>query len=386
MLVEKNEPIYVTSPLLPDVQRMHHQISEIWESKWLTNNGGKHQKLEAVLKEYLNVEYLSLFSNGTLALLLGLKALNLTGEVITTPFTFPATVQVLDWNGLTPVFCDINPVTLNIDASKIEALITERTSAILGVHVFGNPCEVEIIERIADKYSLKVIYDGAHVFGTKYKGQPIGSFGDMTMFSFHATKLFNTIEGGAIICKDAEINRKVQLLKNFGLAGPEEVVLSGINAKMNEIQAAVGLEVLPLVSQERQKREHIRQVYVSCLRNIPGVNVVTNLMGEESSYQYFVITIDEVEYGRSRDWVYEELQKYNVFTRRYFSPLCSEFEWYQHLDSAKATHLPRAHKTVQEVLSMPYYGELAIETAHEICDLLKNFHLEAMKENRVLNV
>ena len=248
-----NEPIYITRPLLPNLENVNRKMSEIWESKWLTNNGVQHKKLENELKNYLNVEHLSLFNNGTLALLLGLKSLDLKGEVITTPFTFPATVQALDWNGLTPVFCDIDPETLTIDATKIESLITEKTSAILGVHVFGNPCDVEKIQTIADKYQLKVIYDGAHAFGTKIDGKPISSYGDMTMFSFHATKLFNTVEGGALAFKDEKLAEKLELLKNFGLAGPDEVVLSGLNAKMNEIQAAIGLEVLKLVDEERAK-------------------------------------------------------------------------------------------------------------------------------------
>lgn len=319
----------------------------------------------------MNVENLSLFNNGTLALLLGLRALNLTGEVITTPFTFPATVQALDWNNLTPVFCDIDPNTLTLDAAKIESLITEKTSAILGVHTFGNTCDVEQIQAIANKYKLKVIYDGAHTFGTKVDGQPIGDFGDMTMFSFHATKLFNTVEGGALTFKEAALSERLNLLKNFGIANPDKVVLSGLNAKLNEIQSVIGLEVLKLVETERLKRHEIKRTYERNLADIPGIKVLTKLEGNSSSYQYFVIQIDEEKYGKSRDWLHEKLKEYNVFTRKYFYPLCSDFHWYDHLESARKENLPQALKAVTQVLAMPYYGELQIESVEKICKVIR---------------
>lgn len=366
-----SEPIYVTRPLLPPIQNINNKMMEVWDSKWLTNNGVQHKRLENELKNYLQVEQLSLFSNGTLALLLGLKSLNLSGEVITTPFTFPATVQALDWNGLTPVFCDIDPHMLTIDATKIESLITDKTSAILGVHVFGNPCDVEKIQMIATKYQLKVIYDGAHTFGTKVNGKPISSYGDMTMFSFHATKLFHTIEGGALTFKDEKLAEKLELLKNFGLANPEQVVLSGLNAKMNEVQSVVGLEVLKLVEQERAKRHQIKKTYEQHLAHVPGIRVLTTLEDDYSSYQYFVIEIEEDKYGRNRDWLYDELKKCNVFTRKYFYPLCSDFPWYQHLDSARTENLPQAQTTVEQVLSMPYYGELDLSIVVDICGIIK---------------
>lgn len=365
------KPIYITSPLLPNAEDAANKISEIWESGQITNNGKQHKELTEQLEAYLQAPHLSLFNNGTLALLLGLKALGLTGEVITTPFTFPATVQALDWNGLTPVFCDIDPITLNIDASKIESLITERTSAILAVHVFGNPCDVEQIGKIAEKYKLKVIYDGAHVFGAKLNGRPISDFGDMTMFSFHATKLFNTIEGGALSVKSEDVLKKLNLLKNFGILNPEEVVLSGLNAKMNEVQAGIGIEVLKLVEEERSKRHQLKKLYEHNLAEIPGIRPITVLEGEESSYQYFVIEVDEQEFGFSRDWLHRELEKYNVYTRKYFYPLCSDFEWYQQLESAKPENLPKAQKAVKEVLSMPYYGKLPLEAVNQICQLIK---------------
>ncbi|RNF39524.1 DegT/DnrJ/EryC1/StrS family aminotransferase [Planococcus salinus] len=375
MVVPLENPVYVTKPLIPAVSAVTEKITQILESGQLTNNGTQLKKLTETLKEYLEVDHLSLFNNGTLGLLLGLKALDLEGEVITTPFTFPATVQALDWNHLTPVFCDIDPVTLNIDADKIENLITEKTSAILAVHVFGNPCEVEKIEYIARKHHLKVIYDGAHVFGSRIKGRPISSFGDMTMFSFHATKLFNTIEGGALAFRDKELNKKLELLKNFGLLNSEEVVLSGLNAKMNEIQAGFGLEVLKTVEKERKKRHDIKKAYQSGLADIPGIRIITELEGESSSYQYFVIEINEVEFGRSRDWVHLELEKYNVFARKYFYPLCSDFEWYRNLESAQAEHLPSAHKAVKQVLSLPYYGDLGLETVKSICQIFEEMHV-----------
>lgn len=370
-------PIYVTRPLLPEMANIHGKLADIWASKQVTNKGAQLKILSEQLKSYLEAENLSIFNNGTLALLLGLKALDLKGEVITTPFTFPATVQALDWNQLTPVFCDIDPQTLNIDANKIESLITEKTSAILAVHVFGNPCETDKIQEIADKYGLKVIYDGAHTFGATVNGKPIGSLGDMTMFSFHATKLFNTVEGGALAFNDAALGSKLELLKNFGILNEEEVLLSGLNAKMNEIQAAIGIEVLKMVDEERQKRHRIKKLYENQLLNLPGIRIITNLEGEQSSYQYFVIEIDEQKFGRSRDWLQKELEKYNVFTRKYFYPLCSEFDWYFENESAKAENLPVAHQTVKQVLSLPYYGELELESVAKICRIFQELHVNS---------
>ncbi|WP_148557968.1 DegT/DnrJ/EryC1/StrS family aminotransferase [Terrisporobacter glycolicus] len=372
MIAKKfKEPIYVTRPLLPSLDQVYSQLQEVWYSKWITNNGPKHKELESKLKEYLKVDNAVMFSNGTLALELGLKSLDISGEVITTPFTFPATVQALDRNGLTPVFCDIEDKTLNIDASKIEKLITDKTSAILAVHVFGNPCNVEKIKEIADKYNLKVIYDGAHAFGSHINGKSIGSYGDMTMFSFHATKLFNTIEGGCLVFKDNKLYEKLNLLKNFGIVSPEKVVISGTNAKLNEVQAAVGIEVLKIVKEERKRRKYIKKIYENGLCNIPGIKIVNKLDDENASYQYFTIEIDEDKYGISRDELHVELKKYNIITRKYFYPLCSEFEWYKHLPSAKKENLPVSHEVVKKVLSMPYYGELNIEDVNQICEIIR---------------
>lgn len=372
MIAKKfKEPVYVTRPLLPSLDQVYSQLQEVWNSKWITNNGPKHKELESKLKEYLKVDNAVMFSNGTLALELGLKSLDISGEVITTPFTFPATVQALDRNGLTPVFCDIEDKTLNIDASKIEKLITDKTSAILAVHVFGNPCNVEKIKEIADKYNLKVIYDGAHAFGSHINGKSIGSYGDMTMFSFHATKLFNTIEGGCLVFKDNKLYEKLNLLKNFGIVSPEKVVISGTNAKLNEVQAAVGIEVLKIVKEERKRRKYIKKIYENGLCNIPGIKIVNKLDDENASYQYFTIEIDEDKYGISRDELHVELKKYNIITRKYFYPLCSEFEWYKHLPSAKKENLPVSHEVVKKVLSMPYYGELNIEDVNQICEIIR---------------
>ncbi len=298
--------------------------------------------------------------------------MDLTGEVITTPFTFPATVQALDWNNLTPVFCDIEPNTLTLDATKIESLVNEKTTAILGVHTFGNPCSVQQIQTIANKYKLKVIYDGAHVFGTKLDERSIGTYGDMTMFSLHATKLFNTIEGGALTFRDTSLIEILNQYKNFGIANPDEVVLSGLNAKLNEVQSAIGLEVLKLVEWERLKRHEIKRCYEQGLADIAGIKIVTNLEGESSSYQYFVIQIDEAIYGKSRDWLHDTLKDYNVHTRKYFYPLCSDFSWYEHLDSARKENLPYAHQAVTQVLALPYYGGLKLETVEDICQVIRS--------------
>jgi dTDP-4-amino-4,6-dideoxygalactose transaminase len=366
MLTKFENPIYVTRPVLPDLESLFYRLEEIWKCKLITNNGPKHNELECILKKYLKADNISLFSNGTLALLLGIKSLELDGEVITTPFTFPATLNALKWNNLTPIFCDVKESSLNIDEEKIESLITHKTSAILAVHTFGNFCDVEKIQEIADKYKLKVIYDCAHTFGSHINGKAIGNFGDMAMFSFHATKVFNTFEGGALIYRDEKLYQKLNLLKNNGIENSEEVRLPGINAKLNEIQAAIGLEVLKLVEEEEEKRKKIREEYIKNLENVEGIKVIT----KENSCQYFVIEIQK-EYGKSRDWIHEELKKYKVFTRKYFYPLCSDFNWYKNLESARPKNLAQAHKSVNQVLTLPFYGDLEIEDVKKICEIIK---------------
>lgn len=367
------KPIYVTRPIFPDLKEYTKQLQDIWASQWISNNGSKHQLFERKIRNVLKVPHVSIFNNGTIALLTAIKALKLTGEVITTPFTFPATPHCLTWNDITPVFCDIDPVTMNIDADKIESLITPRTTGILGVHVFGTPCEVDRIQKIAHKYKLKVIYDAAHAFGTKINNIGIGNFGDVTMFSFHPTKLFHSGEGGALTCKDKSLKEKVELLKNFGIKGPEAIVDVGINGKMNELQAALGLIVLNYIDGERRKRKQLYDTYIRCLKPVPGITVLEHPRHIQSSYQYFVIRIDEKQFGKSRDYVCKQLKKYNVFTRKYFSPLCSEYPHYKQLSSSKKSHLPVANKVATEVLSMPFYGGLSMRDIEKICTIMKSF-------------
>jgi len=368
------KPIYVTRPLLPSIDEMTGKLKVIWESQWLTNNGAQHQMLEKKMTEALKVSNVSLFNNGTIALIVACQNLDLKGEVITTPFTFPATTHVLSWNRLTPVFCDIDPVTMNIDADKIEALITPRTSAILAVHVFGTPCDVEKIGKIAKKHNLKVIYDAAHAFGVEINGRGIANFGDISMFSFHATKLFHTAEGGALAYTNKKYKKQIDLLKNFGIADEETIILPGINGKMNEIQAALGLVTLKYVNDERKKRELIKKEYIKQLFGLKGISFLPEIKGVRNSYQYFVVRIDEKMFGRSRDYLYEKFKKFNVFTRKYFYPLCSQYECYAYLNSAKKEKLPVANKVVKEVLAMPFFGGLKVKDVKKICQIIKMIH------------
>lgn len=376
-----SEKIYVTQPLLPDLNAYKQRLAEVWDAKWLTNNGRQHQLFESKVKRVLKVPHLSLFNNGTIALITACQSLRLSGEVITTPFTFAATPHVLTWNNIKPIFCDIEPTYMNIDADKIESMITPQTTAILAVHVFGNPCNVVKIQEVADRYGLKVIYDAAHAFGTELqvenedgeqKFTGIGNFGDITMFSFHATKLFHSAEGGALVFKDENLKNRVDLLKNFGIKNEEEVVMPGINGKMNEVQAALGLAVLDLVNEERARRKKILQTYHELLKDVPGIEVVKLHKNIKNSYQYFVIRIHKEEFGKSRDEVYKEFKKFNVFTRKYFFPLCSEYTCYRYLPSSDPSNLPVAHDIANNVLSMPFYGRLQIADVEKICSILKN--------------
>lgn len=369
-----DNPIYVTRPLLPDLAAVGEKLREVWNAQWLTNNGPQHRLLEKRLMETLKAPYLSMFNNGTIALIVACQSLRLSGEVITTPFTFPATPHVLAWNGIRPVFCDIDPVTMNIDAARIESMITPQTTGILAVHVFGTPCDVAGIQEVADRYGLRVIYDAAHAFGVEIDGQGIGAFGDISMFSFHATKLFHTAEGGALTFTDRNLKPRIDLLKNFGIKNEEEVMMPGINGKMNELQAAVGLVVLDCIEEERAKRKAILDVYRACLRDVEGVTLATDdPPGLRPSYQYFVVRIDEERFGCSRDEVYREFKKYNVMTRKYFYPLCSDYACYRHLPSAHPAGLPAAHRVAGEVLAMPFYGGLTADDVERICAILKGF-------------
>jgi len=367
------KPIYITKPLLPDLKNVNKKLKEIWDSGWLTNFGTQHTLLEKRLKKYLDVQHISLFNNGTNALMIAIKALNLTGEVITTPFTFPATPNSLTWNNITPIFCDIDDKTMNIDADKIEKLITPKTSAILAVHVFGTPCDVEKIQKIANKHKLKVIYDAAHAFGTKIKGKSIGNFGDITMFSFHATKLFHTIEGGALTFNNKNLKEKINLLKNFGIKNEETVLLPGINGKMNEIQAGIGLLVLDMMKKAKKTRKSIHETYEKHLENVNGIRLLENKTNIEKSYQYFTIRINEKEFGISRDKVYQQFKEYNVFTRKYFYPLCSEYQHYRQLQSSGNANLPIAQKIGKEILCMPMHEGLSKKDIRNICNILKSF-------------
>jgi dTDP-4-amino-4,6-dideoxygalactose transaminase len=376
-----SEKIYVTQPLLPDLNKYKERLSEVWSAKWLTNNGKQHQLFEQKVKKVLKVPHLSLFNNGTIALITACQSLRLTGEVITTPFTFAATPHVLTWNNIKPIFCDVEPTYMNIDTDKIESMITPQTTAILAVHVFGNPCDVVKIQDIADRYGLKVIYDAAHAFGTEIQVEDedsnkkfvgIGTFGDVTMYSFHATKLFHSAEGGALAFKDENLKKRVDLLKNFGIKNEEEVVMPGINGKMNEVQAALGLAVLELVNDERARRKKLLQTYHQLLKDVPGIEMVYLPKNVKNSYQYFVIRVNKEEFGKSRDEVYNQFKKYNVFTRKYFYPLCSEYTCYKHLPSSDPSNLPVAHGIANSALSMPFYGALKISDVEKICTILKN--------------
>jgi dTDP-4-amino-4,6-dideoxygalactose transaminase len=373
MLRPFKEPIYITRPPLPNLKKVVEGLKEVWESRWLTNGGPKHQLLEDNLRRVLKVPALSLFNNGTTALMVACRSLGLQGEVITTPFTFPATPHILSWLGCTPVFCDIDPVTMNIDAGKIEPLVTKRTTGILAVHVFGTPCDVRKIQRVAHKYNLKVIYDAAHAFEVEIDGEGIGNFGDASMFSFHATKLFHTAEGGALAFKRKEWKKEIDWLKNFGIKSPNEVVAVGVNGKMSEVQAVLGLAVLGLRNRERVRRRRLFETYQECLEDVPGVSFVENPSNVKNSYQYFVIRINEKLFGRSRDYVYKRFKEYNVFTRKYFFPLCSDYPHYRRLSSAKPGRLPVAHRIVDEALSLPFYGGLSQNDVERICAILKSF-------------
>lgn len=368
-----DEPIYVTRPLLPDLKEVYHELEKIWASKWLTNNGRVHQIFEGKLRQRLKVPNVSLFNNGTTALLVAINSLGLKGEVITTPFTFPATPHALFWNGITPVFCDIDEKLMTINPDKIEQMVNPQTTAILGVHIFGTPCHIEKIQEIADRHGLKVIYDAAHVFDTEVDGTGIGNFGDISMFSFHATKLFHTAEGGALTCKDTDLKRCIDLLKNFGIKNEDEVVMTGINGKMNEIQAALGLINLRYLEAEREKRKRIIDTYTHCLRDIEGISLSETPKNVKNSYQYVVIRIEQKRFSISRDEVYKRLREYNIYARKYFYPLCSDYPCYKNLPSVDPANLPAAKKVVNEVLCLPLYGELPIASVEKICEIIRSF-------------
>mgnify|MGYP000955297038 FL=1 len=364
--------ITVTSPLLPNLDEFTDSLKEIWESKWITNNGQFHQKLEAALAEYLKVPYVSLFTNGTLPLLTALQALRITGEVITTPYSFVATTHALWWNGIKPVFVDIDPSTGNIDPQKIEAVITPRTTAILPVHVYGKPCDTEAIQAIADKYGLKVIYDAAHAFGVEVNGESLLNAGDMSTLSFHATKVFNTIEGGAMVMHDEKTKQRIDYLKNFGFANEIEVVGPGINSKMDEIRSAYGLLNLKQVDAAIAARQKVAVAYREALRNVDGISFWDDTPGVRHNYSYFPIFVDAAEYGMTRDQLYFKMKAQGIWGRRYFYPLISEFSTYRGLESSRPENLVNAHRMADTVICLPMHHELNEEDVERIVDCIKN--------------
>ena len=370
-----NEPIFVTRPIVPNLDNYRNRLESVWEKKWFTNNGEQHQLLEKKLQQYLGVSNISLFNNGTIALITACRSLRLSGEVITTPFTFAATPHVLTWNNIRPIFCDIEEKSLNIDADKLESLITSDTTGIMPVHVFGMPCDTGKIQKIADEYGLKIIYDAAHAFGTKVDNTGIGNFGDITMFSFHATKQFHTAEGGALAFREPSLKKRVDLLKNFGIKSEDEVIMPGINGKMNELQAALGLEVLEYLDDEREKRKRLFEHYREYLKNIYGVICLETGRNVYSNYQYFVIRIEKEKFGKSRDEVHEKFKRYNIFTRKYFYPLCSDYACYKQLPSSSQNNLQVANKIIHEVLCLPLYGDLQLDDIKKICAILSSFSM-----------
>lgn len=375
--------ITVTSPLLPNLDDFTEELRKIWDSKWITNNGNYHQRFEAALAEYLGVPYVSLFTNGTLPLITAFQALRITGEVITTPYSFVATTHALWWNGIKPVFVDIDPATGNLDPNKIEAAITPRTTAILPVHVYGKPCDVDSIQAIADTYGLKVIYDAAHAFGVKVDARQsktlsggegdyvsILNAGDLSTLSFHATKVFNTVEGGAMIMHDEKTKKRIDYLKNFGFAGETTVVGPGINSKMDEMRAAYGLLNLKQVDAAIEVRRQVAIKYRKALRNVEGISFFDDMPGVKHNYSYFPIFVDATRYGMTRDELYFKMKERNVWGRRYFYPLISDFSTYRGLESAAPENLPNAHRMADSVICLPMHHLLSDEDVQRVLDCI----------------
>ncbi len=370
-----SEPILVTRPTMPPLAKYQELLEEIWESRWLTNLGTFHRQLEQRLAEYLGVESMSLFCNGTIALLLALQNLRINGgEVITTPFTFPATPHVLYWNGIRPVFCDIDEETFNLDPARVEQLISPDTKAILGVHVYGTPCDVESLQNLADRHGLYLIYDAAHAFGVTYKGRSLARFGDASMLSFHATKLFSTFEGGALILRTEAQKRRADFLRNFGIVDQETVIGPGINGKMNELQAAYGLLQLDMVDQEIENRRILSQHYQEGLGKIPGLRMLQEIPDVKRNWAYFPILVDADAYGMSRDALHRVLKDFNILTRKYFFPLCSTYSCYSSFASSRPDNLPIAHDVADRILCLPIYGNLTAEDVRAISHVVAGLH------------
>lgn len=368
--MEKKQ-ITVTSPLLPNLDEFHELLKEIWSSKWITNNGSFHRQLEKELAAYLKVPFISLFTNGTLPLITALQALRITGEVITTPYSFVATTHSLWWNGIKPVFVDIDPATGNLDPEKIEAAITPKTTAIMPVHVYGKPCDTVRIQEIADRYGLKVIYDAAHAFGVEVGGESVLNAGDLSTLSFHATKVYNTIEGGALVMRDEKMKQRIDYLKNFGFANETTVVGPGINSKVDEMRAAYGILNLRQVDQAIEARHQVAVKYREALRSVPGITFFDDVPGVKHNYAYFPIFINADEYGMTRDALYEKMKTVGILGRRYFYPLISDFSTYRGLDSAAPGNLPNAHKMANSVICLPMHHELSEEDVERVLECVK---------------
>ena len=362
--------ITVTSPLLPNLGEFTEILKDIWNSKWITNNGSYHQKLEQALAEYLKVPYVSLFTNGTLPLITALQALRITGEVITTPYSFVATTHALWWNGIKPVFVAIDPKTGNVDPNKIEAAITPRTTAIMPVHVYGQPCDVNAIQAIADNYGLKVIYDAAHAFGVEVNGKSILNAGDMSTLSFHATKVYNTVEGGAMIMHDEKTKKRIDYLKNFGFANETTVVGPGINSKMDEIRAAYGLLNLRQVDAAIEARRQVAIKYRESLKNVEGITFFEDIPHVKHNYSYFPIFVDAEKYGMTRDELYFKMKEKNVWGRRYFYPLISTFSTYRGLESSAPSNLPNAHRMAESVICLPMHNGLTDDDVQKVNEFI----------------
>lgn len=369
MSTSNAKPIYVTQPYMPPLEDFVPYLEKIWDNKILTNGGPFHQQLEQALCEYLGVKHIALFANGTIALVTALQALRITCEVITTPYSFVGTAHSLLWNGIKPVFVDIDPYTLNLDPTRIEAAITPQTTAILPVHCYGWPCDVDAIQKIADTYNLKMIYDAAHAFGVKYKGSGILNCGDLSVLSFHATKAFNTFEGGAIVCPDAKTKQQIDYLKNFGFADEVTVVAPGINGKMSEFNAAFGLLQLKHVDSALARRKEIDRAYREQLKDVKGIFCVNGDNPEQTNHSYFPILVQE-DYPLSRDAVYQKLKEHNIYARRYFYPLISDFPMYRGLPSARRANLPVATDIAAKVLCLPIYPALSSDGQQRVIDLI----------------
>jgi dTDP-4-amino-4,6-dideoxygalactose transaminase len=366
------QPIYVTQPFLPPLEEFTPYLEQIWANKILTNAGPFHQQLEQALCEYLGVKHLALFTNGTIALVTALQALRITGEVITTPYSFVATAHSLLWNGIKPVFVDVEPNTLNLDPAKIEAAITPQTTAIMPVHVYGRPCDVDAIQKIADIYNLKVIYDAAHAFGVQCHCGSVLNHGDLSVLSFHATKVFNTFEGGAIVCPDAKTKQRIDHLKNFGFVDEVTVVAPGINGKMSEVNAAFGLLQLKHIDAALARRKEIADTYRQALAGVMGIHVLPDAGEAVSNYGYFTILVQE-DYPIIRDALYEKLREQNIYARRYFYPLISDFPMYRGLPSAQPANLPVAARASAQVLCLPIYPALTDTDQQRVIDLILEF-------------